>query len=74
MRGTSIALGIVGLAGIVLGVVELTRHDARICTPVAPAIDCPDRRDTIPGQALGFSVGGAGLVSAAVLDYFGWRR
>jgi hypothetical protein len=63
----------VGVTGIIVGAVEVTRN-GRACDPAPGYDNCPERRDTQAGQIFGFTLGGLGLVGAAVLAYLGWGR
>jgi hypothetical protein len=70
-RGAAIGSAALAVAGFIVGGVEASR-EGRLCTPVAPATDCPLYRDTATGQAFGFVTGSLFLAGAAVLAYYGW--
>lgn len=70
-RGAAIGAAALAVGGFILGGVEAGRSGPT-CAAVPPADGCPERRDTVGGQAFGFTVGSVLLVGAAVLSYYGW--
>lgn len=71
VRGAAIASWALAAGGFIIGGVEKSR-DGRSCAVASGASDCTGRRDTVAGQAFGFTVGSVFLVGAAVLTYYGW--
>ncbi len=73
-RGAAIGALALSVGGFVLGGVYAARNNGHDCTVVPPALDCTGRRNTTDGEAFGLAIGGAFLVSAAVLGYYGFWR
>ena len=74
LRGAGLGAFAVGAGALIAGFVELGRDHSRACTPLSGSVDCSQRNDTTGGQALGFALAGAVVVTGAVLTYFGWRH
>jgi hypothetical protein len=65
--------GALGVAGIVVGIVEVTRN-GDLCGAMVPGGGiCERRRDTTTGIAVGFATGVPLLVAGVVLTYYGMR-
>jgi hypothetical protein len=73
LRGAGIAAGVLGLAGVVFGFVEVGR-DATVCDSVPAGGQCVRHRDTTNGQIFGFATGFPLLAASALMSYYGWRH